>query len=103
MLSAREFQVRGMTMTLKKILPLAMTLAVVLPAGQAFAAPKPKFRFQASTYVVAENSASLPVSGQNPVQGSALVTVSRQVKGKNRPTPAITLSYSTSDGSATAG
>jgi hypothetical protein len=92
-----------MTLT-KKILPLATLVAVVLPAGQAAAAPKPKIRFTATTYAVAENTGSLSSSTQNPDPGYGVLTVTRQRRGKPGGTaPAVSVSYRTSDGSATAG
>jgi hypothetical protein len=92
-----------MTLT-KKILPLATLVAVVLPAGQAAAAPKPKVRFTATTYAVAENTGSLTTSAQNPDPGYGVLTVTRQRRGKPGGTaPAVSVSYRTSNGSATAG
>ena len=41
---------------MKKILPLAAVLAVVLPASSAMAAPKSKFRFSQPSYVTQEGS-----------------------------------------------
>jgi hypothetical protein len=47
---------------LKKILPLAALLAIVLPAGSAMAAPKSKFRFAQATYVATEGQGTIDVT-----------------------------------------
>ena len=54
-------------MNLKKLFPLFILLALVVPA-QAFAAPKPKVNFSRSAYAVAENDPS----------GVATITVVRK-------------------------
>jgi hypothetical protein len=92
-----------MTLT-KKILPLTALVAVALPAAQASAAPKPKVRFTATTYAVAENTGSLAVSAQNPQPGFGVLTVTRQRRGKpGGAAPAVAVDYRTNGGSATAG
>src|SRR3954467_15786085 len=48
-------------MTLKKILPLAAVLLVALPAGTAFASPKPKFRFETASKAVPESGGTVSI------------------------------------------
>src|SRR5436309_2793528 len=81
---------RGMKVSYKKLLPLITAIAVVLPAGQAFAAPKPKVQFKSSAFAVAENN------------GPATITVLRGGNAK-RVNQTVSVDYATSDGSAKAG
>src|SRR3954464_6473327 len=82
---------RGPAVNLKKLLPLFVLFALVLPA-QAFAAPKPKVNFSRSAYAVAENDSS----------GTATITVFRKGNSK-RVNQTATVDYATSDGTAKAG
>src|SRR5215212_9781720 len=81
-----------MTLT-KKILPLAALLAVALPGGSAMAAPKAKVQLSSPAYAVAENS------------GSATITVIRPRNGNStaRLSQAVSVDYTTLDGTAKAG
>jgi hypothetical protein len=81
------------TMLLKKILPLAALLAVVLPAGSAMAAPKAKVQLSAPAYAVAENAGSATITVIRPRNGHSVARL-------NQP---VSVSYSTHDGTATAG
>jgi hypothetical protein len=76
---------------LKKLLPLFVLFALVLPA-QAFAAPKPRVNFSQNAYAVAENDSSQ----------AATITVFRKGNAK-RVNQTVTVDYATSDGTAKAG
>src|SRR5205085_5391611 len=91
---SQEFQGGDqMTKTLTKILCMAATLIVALPAAQALAAPKAKAQFSQSAYAVAENG------------GSATITVVRPRSGKSttRLHQSMTVHYATIGGTAHAG
>src|SRR3954454_19535926 len=76
-------------MSLKKIFPLVLVLAVVLPSS-AMAAPKSKFRFAQSTYVTKEGD-------------SVQVTVTRVARhGHSRVNQTSSVNWSVTGGSATA-
>src|SRR4051812_42719986 len=78
-------------MSFKKILPLAMILAVAIPGGSAMAAPKSKFRFEQSTYVTKEGD-------------SVQVTITRVARhGTPRNKQVSSVNWSITGGSATNG
>src|SRR3954451_1607072 len=83
---------RGPAVNLKKLLPLFVLFALVLPA-QAFAAPKPKVNFSRSAYAVAEDDSS----------GVATITVVRKAIPKASLNQSVLVDYATSDGTAKAG
>src|SRR4051794_562587 len=75
----------------KKILPLAALLAVLIPAT-AMAAPKSKFRFSQATYVTSEDA------------GTATVTITRVARhGHSRINQSSSVNWSITGGSATNG
>ena len=75
---------------IKKILLPTALMAVVLPAGTAMAAPKPRLNFSQSAYAVAEDNAA----------GAATITVFRKGPPAKRVNQPATVDYSTSDGTA---
>src|SRR4051794_18423787 len=75
----------------KKILPLAALLAVLIPAT-AMAAPKSKFRFSQATYVTSEDA------------GTATVTIARIARhGHSRTNQKSSVNWSITGGTATSG
>src|SRR6476620_3141252 len=75
---------------IKKILLPTVLMAVVLPAGTAMAAPKPRLNFSQSAYAVAEDDSA----------GAATITVFRKGPPAKRVNQPATVDYSTSDGTA---
>jgi hypothetical protein len=80
-----------MTLT-KKILPLAALLAVALP-GTALAAPKAKVQLSSPAYAAAENAGSGQITVVRPRNGHSTVRLNQ----------ALSVDYTTIDGTAKAG
>jgi hypothetical protein len=77
-----------MTRKIKSILPLAAVMALALPAAQASAAQKSKFRFEQATYVAGEDAGSVDVvvtrdaaKGKRSSNKATLATVGYSITG----------------------